>query len=193
MPVIDSTKKEINFKIVYYGPGRSGKTTSVHFLQNAIGSKKKTAVKKVASSEKTIFFDFLAVSSDSIAGYKTRFQVYTVPGQVLYDDARRVLLKGVDGIVFVADAQLEKMQDNLQSLDELKGHLAELGYTPQEIPLVIQYNKTDLPTSTNLEELRKIINEFHVPDFETIATTGEGILDSFKACVRQVLMTLKES
>ncbi len=192
MAVIDSTKKEINFKIIYYGPGRSGKSSSIHKLQSLIGSKKKSVVKQIMSDEKTIFFDFLALSSDSIGGYKTHFQVYTVPGQVLYDDARRVLLKGVDGIIFVADAQLEKIQDDLQSLGELKGHLHEMGYSPQEIPMVIQYNKCDLPTVPDLGELRKVLNIYHVPDFTSVATKGEGVVDAFKECIRQVMLTLKD-
>lgn len=192
MAVIDSSKKEIHFKIVYYGPGQSGKTTSLKQLQKQVGSKKKSDVKKTAAEERTIFFDFLALSSDAIGGFKTRFQVYTVPGQVLYDDARRVLLKGVDGIVFVADAQLEKIQDNMQSFDELRSHLQEMGYTPQEIPLVIQYNKVDMPGVPELNELRKVLNTYHVPDFASVATKGEGVLDAFKECVRQVMLTLKD-
>jgi small GTP-binding protein len=192
MAVIDSSKKEINFKIVYYGPGQTGKTTSLKQLQKMVGSQKKTDVKKIAVEERTIFFDFLGLSSDSIGGYKTRFQVYTVPGQVLYDDARRVLLKGVDGIIFVADAQLEKIQDNLHSFEELRSHLSEMGYTMQDIPLVIQYNKVDLPGVPNLEELRKFINTYHVADFSSVATKGDGVVDAFKECVRQVMLNLKD-
>ncbi|OGQ07513.1 MAG: hypothetical protein A3G32_01135 [Deltaproteobacteria bacterium RIFCSPLOWO2_12_FULL_40_28] len=192
MAVIDSTKKEINFKIVYYGPAESGKTTTLQELHSSVKSKKKSEVTKASKTERTIFFDFLALKSDSIGGYKTRFQVYTVPGQPLYEDSRRLLLKGVDGIIFVADAQLDRIQDNLNSLEELKVLLHEMGYTPQEIPMVIQLNKVDLPNIPPIDELRKAINIFHVPDFETIATTGSGVHDAFRECVRQVLMTLKD-
>lgn len=192
MAVIDSSRKEINFKIIYYGPARSGKTTSIHQLQTRIDSKKKTCIKKTGNSENTIFFDFLALSSDEIGGYKTRFQVYTVPGQVLYDDSRKILLKGVDGIIFIVDSELDRVQDSLQSLNELRTHLQQMGYLPQEIPMVIQYNKRDLGSASPLEELRKMLNTHHVPDFETVATKGEGILDCFKECARQVLFTLKD-
>lgn len=192
MAVIDSKKKEINFKIVYYGPALAGKTTSLQQLQSQVDSKKKTTIKKHPKTEHTLFFDFLPLASGEIGGYKTRFQVYTVPGQALYDQTRRLLLKGVDGIIFVADSQLDRLQDNLQSLEELRHHLQEMGYAPQEIPLVLQYNKRDLPSTPPIEELRKAINLFHVPDFETVATRGTGILDAFKECVKDVMMTLKD-
>src|SRR3989338_9811988 len=145
MSVINTSKKEINFKIVYYGPGLSGKTTTLQQLQTQVQSKGKSKVKAVPKTEKTLFFDFLPLSSNGIKGFKTRFQVYPVPGQPLYEDSRRLLLKGVDGIIFVADAQLDRIQDNLNSLEELKVLLHEMGYTPQEIPMVIQLNKVDLP------------------------------------------------
>lgn len=193
MAVINSSKKEINFKIIYYGPALSGKTTSIHQLQVQVKSKKKSAIKKALPvADKTFFFDFLALSSDEIGGYKTRFQIYTVPGQVLYEDSRKILLKGVDGIIFVADSQLDKVQDNLQSLEELRGQLRQMGYAPQEIPLVMQYNKRDLKDIPPVDELRKTINIFHVPDFETIAIRGVGIMDAFKECLRQVVLTLKD-
>ena len=191
MAVIDSTKKEINFKIVYYGPARSGKTTSIQQLQTLVESKKKSKVQPHPKTEKTIFFDFLALSSQSIGGYKTRFQVYTVPGQILYEDSRKILLKGVDGIVFVADSQLDKLEENLKSLEELKGHLLQMGYSLQELPFVVQYNKRDLPSAPPLEELRKAINPLLVPDFEAVATKGQGVLEAFKECVKQVVLTLK--
>lgn len=191
MAVIDSKKKEINFKIVYYGPALSGKTTSIEQLQNLIKSKKKSKIKKHTTAERTLFFDFLALSSDQIGGYKTRFQVYTVPGQVLYDDARKLLLNGVDGIIFVADSQMEKIQEDLRSLEELSGHISNMGYSPQDVSMVIQYNKRDLPNSPSLHELQQVINKYHVPDFESIATKGEGVVPAFKECVRQVVSTLK--
>ncbi|MBX7149403.1 gliding-motility protein MglA [bacterium] len=192
MAVIDSSKKEINFKIVYFGPGQTGKTTSLHQLQAALEGKGKGKPKKLEKSEKTLFFDFLALSSGEIAGYKTRFQIYSVPGQILYEDSRKLLLKGVDGIVFVADSQIDKVQENLACLEELRGHLQHMGYQPQEIPMVLNYNKRDLPNIPPIEELRKAVNIFHVPDFETVATSGEGVVDSFKELVKQVLNTLKD-
>lgn len=192
MAVIDSDKKEINFKIIYYGPGRSGKTTTIQQLQQLIQAKKKSKVTKIPRTEKTIFFDFLALSSDSIGGYKTRFQIYSVPGQDLYDDARKLLLKGVDGIIFVADSQIDKVQENLQSLEELRGHLRKMGYAPADIPLIIQFNKRDLPHVPAMDELRKSINILHVPDFESVATQGKGVLEPFKECLRDILMSVKD-
>lgn len=191
MAVVDSAKKEINFKIIYYGPARSGKTTSIQQLQIQVASKKKTKVKEKSKTEKTIFFDFLALTSEQIGKYKTRFQVYTVPGQILYEDSRKILLKGVDGIIFVADSQLEKLQDNLQSFEELRGHLQEMGLSPSETPIVLQYNKRDLPNAPPLEELRRAINVYHIPDYESVATSGEGVLEPFQDCLRQVVLSLK--
>lgn len=192
MAVIDSNKKEINFKIVYYGPAQSGKTTSIHQLQSLIDSKKKSAIRKTEHADHTIFFDFLALSSESIGGYKTKFQVYTVPGQVLYDDSRKLLLKGVDGVIFVADSQLDRVADNLQSLSELRSHIQQMGLKPEEVPMVIQYNKRDLSASSPLDELQKTINIHHVPDFETVAIKGTGVVEGFRECARQVLLTLKD-
>lgn len=192
MAVIDSSKKEINFKIVYYGPAYSGKTTSIRQLQNRLNGKKSGVKKVEAEGQHTLFFDFLALSSSDIGGYKTRFQIYTVPGQVLYEDSRKLLLKGVDGVIFVADSQMEKVGENLSSMTELKSYLQQMGHTVQEVPMVIQYNKRDLPLAPLLEELRKTINVNHVADFETIATQGVGVLEAFKECTRQVLLTLKD-
>src|SRR3990167_10696693 len=190
MAVIDSTKKEINFKIVYYGPAESGKTTTLQELHSSVKSKKKSEVTKASKTERTIFFDFLALKSDSIGGYKTRFQVYTVPGQPLYEDSRRLLLKGVDGVIFVADSKLERLKDNLDSTEELRGHIQKMGYIPKDIPMVIQYNKRDLPDACALDELRKVINTFHVPDYETVALTGKGILEPFQEILRQIILKI---
>lgn len=191
MALVDSSKKEINFKIVYYGPARSGKTTSIQQLQAMVQSKKKSKVRPDNKTEKTIFFDFLALASESIGGYKTHFQVYTVPGQILYEASRKTLLKGVDGIIFVADSQIDKLQENLRSFDELMNILQQMGYGPQDIPIVVQYNKRDLPDVPPIEELRRAVNTLHVPDFEAVASKGEGVLDAFKECVKQVVLTLK--
>ncbi|HBF12779.1 MAG TPA: gliding-motility protein MglA [Deltaproteobacteria bacterium] len=192
MAVIDSNKKEINFKIVYYGPARSGKTSSIHAVQEGIQVSKKSKIKKNLETDKTIFFDFLALSSEAIGGYKTKFQVYTVPGQVLYEDSRKLLLKGVDGLLFVADSRLEKLEDNIRSMSELRDHLQAMGYVPGDIPTVLQYNKRDLPSAPQVDELRKTLNIYHWADFETVAIKGQGVVDAFKECVRQVVLNLKE-
>lgn len=191
MAVLDPTKKEINLKILYYGPARSGKTTSIKQLHKLVGAKKKSPVKKHPETRETLFFDFLALSSDALGGYKTRFQVYTVPGQVLFDDNRKLLLKGVDGIIFVADSGLDKVQENIRSIAELRGNLMHMGYGLNEIPMVIQYNKRDLGTAPPVDELRRILNDSQIPDFETVATKGTGVLETFKECVRQVVATMK--
>lgn len=192
MAVIDSKKKEIHFKIVYYGPGRSGKTTSIEKLQALIQSPKKSKVKKSSDNDKTIFFDFLALSSESIGEYQTKIQVYTVPGQVLYEDSRKILLKGVDGIIFVVDSQIDKIQENLDCLEELRTHLKKLGYNPKDIPIILQYNKRDLPEVPPVDELRRVVNIHHYPEYESVAKDSQGVLDAFQECLRQVVLNLKD-
>lgn len=191
MSILNSSKKEINFKIVYYGPPLSGKTTSLQQLQKQIGAKKKTPVKSGPETERTLFFDFLPLTSKDIKGYTPRFQIYTVPGQDLYENSRRILLKGVDGLIFVADSQLDKLQDNLKSLEEMSGILKTMEHNPNDIPTIIQYNKRDLSNAASLDELRKVLNTRHVPDFETSALKGEGILPAFQACLREVISALR--
>ncbi len=191
MSVINSAKKEINFKVIYYGPAQSGKTTSLNQLNLQIEAKKKSKIKRVPQTESTLFFDFLPLASSDINGYKTHFQVYTVPGQDLYENSRRILLKGVDGIIFVADSQIDRIEDNVKSLKELAAHLKNMGYALQEVPLVIQYNKRDLDSAVSLDELRRVVNSLHVPDFETTAIKGEGVLPAFQCCLREVVSSLK--
>lgn len=191
MPVINATKKEINFKIVYFGPGLSGKTSSLQQLHQQLGVKKKSKLKELDAKERTLFFDFLPVTSTTVRGYKTHFQVYTVPGQPLYENSRRLLLKGVDGIIFVADSQLDRLTDNIESIKELAGHLKKLGEDTTDIPLVIQYNKRDLPGAAPIEALSQHLNFLHAPEFETSAKTGSGILTAFQTCLRLVLTNIK--
>jgi len=195
MSIINPQTKEINCKIVYYGPALSGKTTSLLSLQNLLKSKKNSnVIKKVPKTERTLFFDFMSLSSnEKIKGYKTKFQVYTVPGQVLYEDARKLLLNGVDGIIFVADSSLEYVEDSLRSLNELRFNLGKLGYYADDIPMVIQYNKRDSATAASVEELRKIMNPNNLPDFETIASNGVGVLESFEALLQIVIFDLKKA
>ncbi len=195
MSIFNPQTKEINCKIVYYGPALSGKTTSLLALQDKVKNKrKKGLIKKVPKTERTMFFDFMAFSSrENIKGYKTRFQVYTVPGQVLYEDSRKLLLHGVDGIVFVADSRLEYIEDSLRSMRELELNLLKLGYDPYHIPLVIQYNKRDCPTASRVDELRKLINLRGVPDFETTASKGVGILESFETLLKDVIFDIKKA
>ena len=177
MSIINPQTKEINCKVVYYGPALAGKTTSLKALQGLLKKKGKNGlVKKVPETGRTLFFDFLALSSSKkIQGYKTKFQVYTVPGQVLYEDSRKLLLNGVDGIIFVADSRLEYVEETLRSFNELKLNLGKLGYDPNDIPTVIQYNKRDAATAIDTSEFSKILNPDNLPEFESVAVKGEGV------------------
>jgi hypothetical protein len=142
-------------------------------------------------TERTLFFDFLPLALGQIRGFKTRFHLYTVPGQVFYDASRKLILKGVDGVVFVADSQIERMEANLESIDNLKVNLREQGYELEKIPFVVQYNKRDLPNSAPLDEMRRQINTLGVPEFEACATTGQGVFETLKAVAKSVLSDLK--
>lgn len=193
MSIFNPQLKEINCKVVYYGPALSGKTTSLLAVQDRIKIPSKAGIKRIPTGERTLFFDFLALSSPAqVKGYRTKFQVYTVPGQVLYDDVRKLLLSGVDGIVFVADSRLEYVEDSIRSLDELKLNLSKLDYDPREIPMVIQYNKRDCPTATAVKDLEKILNPGGLPQFETVATKGTGVSESFQEILRRLMMSLKD-
>jgi hypothetical protein len=142
-------------------------------------------------TERTLFFDFLPLALGEIRGFKTRFHLYTVPGQVFYDASRKLILKGVDGVVFVADSQIARMEANIESMENLRENLAEQGYSLDKLPYVIQYNKRDMPSIAPVEELRQVLNTGNVPDFEAVATTGEGVFDTLKAIAKLVLTELK--
>jgi signal recognition particle receptor subunit beta len=143
-------------------------------------------------TERTLFFDFLPLALGEIRGFKTRFHLYTVPGQVFYDASRKLILKGVDGVVFVADSQEERMDANLESLENLRYNLKEQGYDLDKIPFVVQYNKRDLPSAVPLEELQRELNPTKVPEFEACATTGEGVFETLKAVAKLILIDLKQ-
>jgi hypothetical protein len=142
-------------------------------------------------TERTLFFDFLPLSLGEIRGFKTRFHLYTVPGQVFYDASRKLILKGVDGVVYVADSQIERMEANMESVENLRYNLQEQGYELDKIPYVVQYNKRDLPNVASVEELRTLLNPANVPDFEAVSTTGQGVFDTLKAIAKLVLTELK--
>jgi signal recognition particle receptor subunit beta len=144
-------------------------------------------------TERTLFFDFLPLSLGEIRGFKTRFHLYTVPGQVFYDASRKLILKGVDGVVFVADSQIERMEANLESVENLRVNLAEQGYDLDKVPYVIQYNKRDLPNIATVEELHRLLNPRKVPEYQAVAPTGVGVFDTLKAVAKQVLTELKKS
>lgn len=193
MSFINYSAREINIKLVYYGPGLCGKTTNLQYIyQKSSPDTKGKMISLATETERTLFFDFLPLSLGDIRGFKTRFHLYTVPGQVFYDASRKLILKGVDGVVFVADSQLERMDANLESWDNLKDNMSEHGYDLKVIPSVIQYNKRDLPSAVSTEELRAAINEFNLPDFDAVATTGFGVFPTLKAIAKIVLRELKK-
>ena len=193
MSFINYASREINCKIVYYGPGLCGKTTNLQFIYSKTNPELKGKMISLATeTERTLFFDFLPLALGQIRGFKTLFHLYTVPGQVFYDASRKLILKGVDGVVFVADSQIERMEANLESLDNLKLNLAEQDYDLNKTPYIVQYNKRDLPNAAPLDEIRKLLNPTGVPDFEACATVGKGVFETLKAVARSVLRDLKQ-
>lgn len=193
MAFINYASREINCKIVYYGPGLCGKTTNLQTIyQRTSPDARGKMISLATETERTLFFDFLPLALGEIRGFKTRFHLYTVPGQVFYDASRKLILKGVDGVVFVADSQDERLDANIESLENLKDNLDEQGYELEKIPFVIQYNKRDLPNQTPLEELKELLNPDQVPDFEACALTGEGVFETLKAVAKQILVELKK-
>jgi signal recognition particle receptor subunit beta len=192
MSFINYSSREINCKIVYYGPGLCGKTTNLQYIYSKTNPEAKGKMISLATeTERTLFFDFLPLSLGEIRGFKTRFHLYTVPGQVFYDASRKLILKGVDGVVFVADSQVERMEANIESLDNLRQNLIEQGYNLDKIPYVVQFNKRDLPNSAPMDELKKLLNPTSVPEYEAVATTGVGVFDTLKAVAKLVLTELK--
>jgi hypothetical protein len=193
MSFINYSSREINCKIVYYGPGLCGKTTNLQYVYAKTNPEAKGKMISLATeTERTLFFDFLPLSLGEIRGFKTRFHLYTVPGQVFYDASRKLILKGVDGVVFVADSQIERMEANLESVENLRVNLAEQGYDLSKVPYVVQYNKRDLPNIATVEELHRLINPTNVPEFQAVAPTGVGVFDTLKAVAKLVLTELKK-
>lgn len=194
MSFINYSSREINCKIVYYGPGLGGKTTNLQYIYDKMSPDTKGKLISLATeTERTLFFDFLPLALGDIRGFKTRFQLYTVPGQVFYDASRKLILRGVDGVVFVADSQIERMDANIESLENLKINLKENGYDFDKIPLVVQYNKRDLPNAADLQEMKNTLNAKNVPDFEAVATKGIGVFETLKAIAKLVLVEMKKS
>lgn len=193
MSFINYSSREINCKIVYYGPGLCGKTTNLQFIYKRTKPEQKGKLISLATeTERTLFFDFLPLALGDIRGFKVRFHLYTVPGQVFYAASRKLILKGVDGVIFVADSQIERMDANIESLEDLRINLAEQGYAVEKLPYAIQYNKRDLPSVAPLEELNKILNVNGVQWFEAVAPTGVGVFETLKSVAKQVLLELKK-
>ena len=193
MTFINYAAREINCKIVYYGPGLGGKTTNIQFIYDKTGNGAKGKLISLATeTERTLFFDFLPIELGSIRGFKTRFHLYTVPGQVFYDASRKLILKGVDGVVFVADSQAARMDANLESLKNLELNLKEQGYDLKQVPYALQLNKRDLPTALPAEEMYRQLNFKGEPTFEAVAMNGTGVFDTLKAVAKLVLTELKK-
>jgi len=193
MSFINYMAREINCKIVYYGPGLCGKTTNLQYIYERTNPDAKGKMISLATeTDRTLFFDFLPLALGEIRGFKTRFHLYTVPGQVFYDASRKLILKGVDGVVFVADSQIDRMEANEESVENLRYNLQEQGYNLEKIPYVIQYNKRDLPEIASVEELSQKLNPGKVPEFEGVARTGVGVFDTLKAVAKLVLTELRK-
>jgi signal recognition particle receptor subunit beta len=193
MSFINYSSREINCKIVYYGPGLCGKTTNLQFIYRKTNPQARGKMISLATeTDRTLFFDFLPLSLGDIRGFKTRFHLYTVPGQVFYDASRKLILKGVDGVVFVADSQVERMEANIESLDNLRSNLKEQGYDLDALPLVLQWNKRDLPNVVPTDEMEKALNFRKVPAFEAVAPEGIGVFETLKAIAKLVLIELRK-
>ncbi len=193
MSFINYSSREINCKIVFYGPGLCGKTTNLQYIYKKTNPDSKGKMISLATeTERTLFFDFLPLALGEIRGFKTRFHLYTVPGQVFYDASRKLILKGVDGVVFVADSQIERMEANIESVENLRTNLQEQGYDLDKIPYVVQYNKRDLPNVVPVDDMKKALNPKGVPDFEAVAMDGTGVFDTLKAIAKLVIMELKK-
>ncbi len=191
MSMINYASREINCKLVYYGPGLGGKTTNLEYVYNKVAPDARGKLISLATEqERTLFFDFLPVDLGSIRGFKTRFHLYTVPGQVYYNASRRLILKGVDGLVFVADSQAERMDANIAALENLYENLSDYGYDPANLPIVLQWNKRDMPNAVPVEELRRQLNPMGLQEYEAVAVEGTGVFDTLKAVSKLVLKSL---
>lgn len=193
MSFINFATKEINCKIVYYGPGLSGKTVNVKWIYDNVRPENKGELVTLATeTERTLFFDFAPIEISNINGFKVRFHLYTTPGQIIYQASRKLILKGVDGIVFVADSQEERHDANFDTLDDMMDNLKDYKINMEKFPIVFQYNKRDLPTALPVEVLRKDLNPWNYPDFEAVAIKGKGVLETFKEITKQVLKSLRK-
>src|SRR5262245_39224837 len=191
MSMINYASKEINCKIVYYGPGLGGKTTNLEIVYGKVTTDTRGKLISLATeTERTLFFDFLPIDLGEVRGFKTRFHLYTVPGQVYYNASRKLILKGVDGIIFVGDSQRERAEANIEAMHNLYENLEAYGYDLAKIPFAIQYNKRDMPGAMSVEEIRSQINPMGVPDFEGVAIEGKGVFETLKSVSKMVVKNL---
>ena len=194
MSMINYASKEINCKIVYYGPGLGGKTTNIQYIYDRSNPTAKGKLISLATeTDRTLFFDFLPLDLGTVKGFKVRFHLYTVPGQVFYDASRKLILRGVDGIVFVADSQVERMDANEESIFNLKQNLSQHGYDLNSIPYALQLNKRDLANIATTEELIKKLKTRDEPVFEAVAFKGVGVFETLKAVAKQALSDLRKN
>lgn len=193
MTFINYASREINCKIVYYGPGLCGKTTNLqHIFESTAPGSRGKLISLATETDRTLFFDFMPLELGTVRGFKTRFHLYTVPGQVFYDASRKLILKGVDGVVFVADSQEERMDANVESLYNLEENLQTQGYDLMKLPYVLQLNKRDLPNIIPADELAAELRRKEEPVVEAVAATGAGVFDTLKAVAKQVLTELRK-
>jgi mutual gliding-motility protein MglA len=193
MVQINFAKREINCKLVFYGPGLSGKTTNLEVVHKKAPASKKGELTSIATEgDRTLFFDYMPLELGKVGGMNTKFQLYTVPGQVYYNATRKLVLQGADGVVFVADSQPDKMDENLESFQNLEENLREQGLDPKTIPMVLQWNKRDLPNVATVEDLDRIVNKYNSPTFEAVAVTGEGVFPTLKKLAQMVLEKLNK-
>ena len=193
MSLVNYSTREITSKIVYYGPGRSGKTTNLQYVHGQVPEDRRGRMVSLATeTDRTLFFDFLPLDLGTISGFQMRFQLYTVPGQVYYDATRKLVLQGADGVVFVADSQRAQREENVESFRNLQVNLLEQGVDPRTIPIVLQYNKRDLPDVMSVEEMDDLLNYRDLPRFEAQALSGTGVFDTLKGISELVLRRLSQ-
>jgi signal recognition particle receptor subunit beta len=194
MTFINYASREINCKIVYYGPGLCGKTTNIQWIfEQANPEKRGKLVSLATETDRTLFFDFLPLDMGTVKGFKVRFHLYTVPGQVFYDASRKLILRGCDGIIFVADSQKARMEANIESIANLATNLKENGFDIRSIPYVLQLNKRDMPSAASVAEMERLLRFRNEPMVEAVANVGTGVIDTLKAAARQILMELQRS
>ena len=194
MSFINYASREINCKIVYYGPGLCGKTTNIQWIfEQANPDKRGKLVSLATETDRTLFFDFLPLDMGMVKGFKVRFHLYTVPGQVFYDASRKLILRGCDGIIFVADSQKARMEANIESIANLATNLKENGFDVRSIPYVLQLNKRDMPSAVPTAEMERLLRFRGEPMIEAVASQGTGVIETLKAAARQILMELQKN
>lgn len=192
MSFINHNEKEIHIKVVYYGPSLGGKTTNLQWVYQQTAADQKSKMMALHTDvERTLFFDFLPMQIGQIRGFKTRLLLYSVPGQKIYDQRRKQIMTGLDGVIFVADSQIERMEENIESLKNLEQNLEIIGYNIREVPLIIQYNKRDLPNAAPLRTLRANLNPYNAPEFEAVASEGKGVFETLTSMTKSIVNILK--